>query len=133
MPCLLFFSVISLNMPMFKSIFYLLRTAQPDLVFHGCDLARLPSWRRKMNASWLGSTQSEISLQMEFIIFQGCLSKQVPIYLGSLLHIIKSLFSYFCLFQNAVLHTMFKLGFWNFESIFLIKESSLVATFFLSF
>ena len=54
---------------MFKSTFYLLRTAQPDLVFYGYGLARLPSWLRKMNASWLGYTQSEISLQMEFTMF----------------------------------------------------------------
>ena len=34
------------------------------------------------------------------------------------------------LFQNAILHKMLKLGFWNFKSIFLRMQFSLVATFF---
>ena len=49
---------------------------------------------------------------------------------SSLLHIISSLFSHFCLFQTAILHKMLKLGFWNFKPIFLRMQFSLVATFF---
>ena len=52
---------------------------------------------------------------------------------SSLLHIISSLFSHFCLFQTAILHKMLKLGFWNFKPIFLRMQFSLVATFFLYF
>ena len=52
-------------------------------------------------------------------------------YLGSPLHIIRSLFSHFCLFQNAILHKMLKLWFWNFKPIFLRMQFLLVATFFL--
>ena len=55
----------------------------------------------------------------------GCLFTE-----GSLLHIISFLFSYFCLFQNAILHKMFKLVFWNFRSIFLRVEFSLIKVFF---
>ena len=55
----------------------------------------------------------------------GCLFNQ-----GSLLHITSSLFSQFCLFQNAILHKMLKLGFWNFNPIFLRIQFSLIATFF---
>ena len=39
--------------------------------------------------------------------------------LGNPLHIISSLFRHFCLFQNAILHKMLKLGFWNFKLFFL--------------
>ena len=41
-----------------------------------------------------------------------------------------NLLSQFCLFQNAILHKMLKLGFWNFKPIFLRMQFSLVATFF---
>ena len=58
------------------------------------------------------------------------LSHQIGFYHGSLLHIFSSLFSHFCLFQNAILHKMLELGFWNFKSIFLRMQFSLVATFF---
>ena len=44
-----------------------------------------------------------------------------------------NLLSQFCLFQNAILHKMLKLGFWNFKPIFLRMQFSLVATFFLYF
>ena len=52
--------------------------------------------------------------------------KRLSFYLGSLLHIIRSLFSHFCLF----LHKILKLGFWNFKPIFLRMQSPLVSTFF---
>ena len=54
-----------------------------------------------------------------------------PIKLGSSLHIIRCLFSHFCLFQNAILHRMLKLRFLKFKPIFLRMQFSLVATFFL--
>ena len=53
-----------------------------------------------------------------------------PFYLGTPLHIMSSLLSQNCLFQNAILHKMLKLGFWNFKSIFLRMQYSLVTTFF---
>ena len=43
-----------------------------------------------------------------------------------------NLLSHFCLFQNAILHEMMKLGFRNFKPIFLRMQFSLVATFFFS-
>ena len=46
------------------------------------------------------------------------------------LHIISSLFSHFCLFQNAILYKMLKLEFLNFKPFFLRMQFSLVATFF---
>ena len=66
----------------------------PGLAFDGSGLVCLPSWLGMANAGWLCSMQSEIFLQMKFIIFQGCLTK-LPFYLGSLLHIISSFFSHF--------------------------------------
>ena len=66
----------------------------PGLVFYECGLARLPSWLGIVNVGWLCSMRLEIFLQMKFIIFQGCPTK-LPFYLGSLLHIISSLFSHF--------------------------------------
>ena len=44
--------------------------------FYGSGLASLSSWLGMVNAGWLGSIQSEIFLQMKFIIFQGCPIKQ---------------------------------------------------------
>ena len=66
----------------------------PGLVFYECGLACLPSWLGIVNVGWLCSMRLEIFLQMKFIIFQGCPTK-LPFYLGSLLHIISSLFSHF--------------------------------------
>ena len=51
-------------------------------------------------------------------------------YLGIPLHIISPLFSYFCLFQSAILYKMIMLGFWSFKPIFLRMQLSLFATFF---
>ena len=66
----------------------------PGLAFYGSGLACLPSWLGMVYAGWLYSMRSKIFLQMKFIIFQGCPTK-LPFYLGSLLHIISSLFSHF--------------------------------------
>ena len=66
----------------------------PGLAFYGSGLACLPSWLGMLNAGWLCSIRPEIFLQMKFILFQGCPTK-LPFYLGSLLHIISSLFSHF--------------------------------------
>ena len=66
----------------------------PGLAFYGSGLVCLPSWLGVTNAGWLCSMRSEIFLQMKFIIFQGYPTK-LPFYLGSLLHIISSLFSHF--------------------------------------
>ena len=57
---------------------------------------------------------------------------RLSFYLTSPLHRISFLFSHFCLLQNAILHKLLKLGFWNFKPIFLRMQFSLVATFFFS-
>ena len=44
----------------------------PRLELYGSGLASLQNWLEIVNAGWLGSLRSEISLQMKFIIFQGC-------------------------------------------------------------
>ena len=66
----------------------------PGLAFYESGQACLPSWLGILNAGWLCSMWSKIFLQMKYIIFQGCPTK-VTFYLGSLLHIISSLFSHF--------------------------------------
>ena len=96
----------------------------------GCGLARLLTLLGMVNASWVGSIQSETFFQTKFIIFQECPSNRLTFYLGSPLHRISSLVSHFCLFQNAILHKMIKLGFWNFKPIFLRMQFLLIATFF---
>ena len=73
----LFFSVRFLNMCKPRTTFYLLRWAGPyTLEFCGSGPECLLSWPGMVNAGWLGSMQSEIFLQMKFIIFQGCSTKQ---------------------------------------------------------
>ena len=101
-----------------------------DILWSG--LACLPSWLGMVNTGWLGLIRSEIFLQMKFIVFKAVLSNRLPFYFGSPLHVISSLFSHFCLFQNANLRKITKLGFWNLKSIFLRIQFSLVATFFFS-
>ena len=79
------------------------------------------SWLGMLNASWLDSMRSETFLQIQFP------QNKLPFYLGRPIHVISSLFSHFCLFQNAILHKMLKIGFWIFISIFLKMQFSLVA------
>ena len=62
--------------------------------------------------------------------FKAVPLNRLSFYLGIPLHVISSFFSHFCLFQNAILHKMSRLGFWNFKPIFLRMQFSLVATFF---
>ena len=66
----------------------------PGLALYGSGLACLPSCLWMVYAGWLYSMRSKIFLQMKFITFQGCPTK-IPFYLGSLLHIISSLFNHF--------------------------------------
>ena len=80
-----FFSTRFLNMYMPRTTFYLLWWAYPPgLAFHGSGLACLPSWLGMVNVGWLCSMRSEIFLQMKFIIFQGCPTKQVAFLPGQL-------------------------------------------------
>ena len=91
----IFFSGKFLNVRRARSTTYPLRQpGPPGLDFYGSELACLPSCLGMVYAGWLYSIRSEIFLQMKLIIFQGCPTK-LPFYVGSLLHIISSLFSYF--------------------------------------
>ena len=71
-------------------------------------------------------------LANEIYYFKDCPIKHLPFYLGSPLHVISSLFDHFCLFQNAILRKILKLGFSNFKPIFLRIQFSLGATIFFS-
>ena len=82
-----------------------------------------------MQADSVPSDQ-KFSCKWNLSFFKAVPSNRLSFYLGSLLHIISSLFIHFFLFQNAILHKMLKLGFWNFKPIFLRMQFSLVATFF---
>ena len=88
------------------------------MAFCGSGPACLLSWPGMMNAGWLGSMRSEILLQMKFSVFKAVPPNRLPFYQGSLHHITNSLFSYFFLFQNAVLHKMLKLGFEKIKPFF---------------
>ena len=74
----------------------------------------------------LTPSDQKFSYKWNLSFFKAVSSNRLSFYQGSLLHI----FSHFCLFQNAILHKMLELGFWNFKSIFLRMQFSLVATFF---
>ena len=130
LPCLFFFCEI-LNMCRPRTTFYLLWWAGPfGLAFYGSGPACLLSRLLMVNAGWLGFIQSEIFLQIKFIIFQGCSTKQAAFLPGQPVTYNQLLIHHFSLFQNAILHKMLKLGFWNFKPIFLRMQFSLVAAFF---
>ena len=60
-----------------RTAFHLLRWAGPSgLASYGSGSGCLLSWFGMVNADLLGFIQSEIFLQMKFIIFQGCSMKQ---------------------------------------------------------
>ena len=72
-----FFSLRFLNMCGPRTTFYLLRWAGTSgLASYGSGPGCLLSWLWMVNAGLLGFIQSEIFLQMKFIIFQGCSMKQ---------------------------------------------------------
>ena len=130
----IFFSVIFLNICKPRTTFYLLLGAcQSGLAFYGKGPAHLPSWLGMMNTGWLSSMRSEVSLQMKYIIFQGCPTKRGASLLGQPAAYNHFLIQLVLLVQNAILHKMLKLEFWNFKPIFLRMHSgmqfSLVATF----
>ena len=72
----------------------------------------------------------KFSCEWNLSFFKAVPTKRLLFYLSNPLHIMNSLFSHFCLFQNAVLHKMLSLGFWNFKPIFVRIQFSLIATFF---
>ena len=74
--CLLF-SVRFLSMCQPRTTLYLLWWAgQSGLPFYGSRLVCLLSYVGIVNAGWLSSMESNTCLQMKFIIFQGCSTKQ---------------------------------------------------------
>ena len=98
----------------------------PRLGFYGSGLASLHAgWGWWMQAESVPSDQ-KFSCKWNLSFFKAVPSNRLSFYLGSPLHII----NHFCLFQNAILHKILKLGFWNFKPIFLRMQFSLVATFF---
>ena len=81
-PCLSF-SVRFLSMCQPRTTLYLLWLAGPSgLPFYGSGLVSLLSCVGIVNASWLSSIRSNISLQMKFIIFRGCFTKQAAFFPG---------------------------------------------------
>ena len=123
-----FFSARFLNMCKPRTKLYLLwRAGPPGLVFYGTGLAHLPNWLGWLIQAGSVLCDQKFFLQKKFITFP---LNRLPFYLGSSLHIISSLLSHFYLFQNAILHKMFKLGLWNFKPIFLRMKFSFVETFF---
>ena len=120
LPCP-FFLTRFLNMCKPRTASYLLwQVSPPRLTFYGSGPAHVSNWLGMMNAGWLSSMLPEMLLQMELIIFKDVPPNRLTFYMGSLPHIIiRSLFSHFCLFQNAVLLKVLKLEFLNFKPVFL--------------
>ena len=73
--CLLLPCLLNMCKPR-TTLFLLWRAGPPGLAFYGSGIVCLLCWLGMVNAGWLGSIQSEIFLQMKFIIFQGCPTKQ---------------------------------------------------------
>ena len=91
-----FFSARFLNICKPGTTFYFMRwVGLPEFELYESGPGHLPGWLGMVKAGWIGSMWSEIFSQMKFIVFPRC-----PTYLASQLHIISSLFSDFCLFQN---------------------------------
>ena len=88
-----------------------------DILWKWANMLTKLAWDDKLG--WLCSMRSEIFLQIKFIIFQSCLTKQAAFLPENPLHRIVSLFSNFCLFRKAILQKILKLRFWNFKLIFL--------------
>ena len=104
-----------------KTTFYLLWWDDlPRLACYGSGLACLPDW--------LGSMWSEIFLQMKFIIFQGCPTKQAAVLAGQPVPYNQLLIQLLLLVQEVILDKILKLVFWIFKLIFLRMQISLVAT-----
>ena len=97
-----------------------------EVSYQGCRAC----WGWWMQADLVPSDQ-KFSCKWNLSFSKAVPSNRLSFYLGSPLHIISSLFSHFCLFQNAILHKMLKLGLWNFKPTFLRIQFSLVATLFL--
>ena len=109
LPCF-FLSVRLLIMCKPRITFYLFwQVGPPGLEFCGSVLARLLSWLGMLNAVWLDSIRSENFSQIKVIIFDSCLTRQATFDLGNLLHMIGSLFSYFCMFR-----ILFSIKFWSY-------------------
>ena len=107
------FSMKFLNMCKPRTTIYFLRFGPPGFISCGSGLECLPSW--------LGMVDSKCKLVhviRNFIANKTCyFSPNKLLFLSW--HVIKSLFSQFCLFQNAIFHKMFQLRFWNCKPIFL--------------
>ena len=82
-----------------QQIYPLWQPGPLGLAFYGSGLACLSSCLGSVYAGLLYSMRSKMFLQMKFIIFEGCPTK-LHFYLGSLLHIISSLFSHFRSWDN---------------------------------
>ena len=59
--------------PLWMTPLSLLTGCPPKLTIYGSVLARLLSWQGMVNAGWLSSMQSEIFLQIQFIILHKLL------------------------------------------------------------
>ena len=126
------FSVRFLNMRKPRTTFHILWwTGLSGLEFYGSGPACLLNWLGMVNADWLGSMRSEIFLQMKSIIFQGFLTKQAAFLPGQPAPYNQLLIQALLLIPECCFHNMLKQGFWNFKSIFLRMQFSLVATIFL--
>ena len=101
------------------------------LAFYGSGPARLLSWLGMVNAGSV-PCDKKFPCKWNLVFFKAVPQSRLHFHRASLLNTISSSFSHFCLFQNAILHKMLKLGFWNFKPTFLRMQLSFVVTFFFS-
>ena len=95
--CHIFFSARILNMFNTRTTFCLLwRAGPPGLGFYGSGPARLQSWLEVMNVGRLGSSDQKFFWKWNLSFSDVAPPNRLPFYLGSPLHIIRSLFSFVC-------------------------------------
>ena len=125
-----------LNMCKPRKTFHLLCGTNPrGLAFYGKEPAYLLAYWACCCGWWMqaGSVPcgQKFSCKLNLSFFMAVPPNRLTFYLFSPVHILSSLFSPFCLFPNDIFYTVLKLGFWDFNYIFLRMQFSLVSTFFL--
>ena len=121
-----FFPARFLNMCKPRTTFYLFdELAQLDLHFIEVEVGH--HIYRTGLGWWIQADlvlcDQKCSCKSNLSFFKAIPPNRLPFNLGSPLHIIRSLFSQFCSFQNSILHKMLKLGSWNFKPIFFSENA----------
>ena len=119
------------NMCKPRTVFYLLsRAGPPGLAYYGSGLVCFRAgWGCWMHDGSVLCDLVKVHWKWNLLFFKVVPPNRLPLCLRNPPRIMSSLFSLFCLLQNAILHKMLKVEFWNFKPLFLRMQFSLFATF----